>query len=56
MDADAAYAFNIVNNEKANSQFNFGMQPVVYSVRVLGVRRSMFHAPQWFVENKVPAF
>ncbi|KAJ1525658.1 hypothetical protein ONE63_008876 [Megalurothrips usitatus] len=33
MDADAAYVFNIVNNEKANSQFNFGMQPVLYSVR-----------------------
>lgn len=33
MDADAPYIFNIVNNEKANSQFNFGMQPVVYSVR-----------------------
>ncbi|KAK3923203.1 Cytosolic carboxypeptidase 1 [Frankliniella fusca] len=33
MDGEMPYVFNIVNNEKANSQFNFGMQPIVYSVR-----------------------
>ncbi|XP_026274191.1 cytosolic carboxypeptidase 1-like isoform X1 [Frankliniella occidentalis] len=33
MEGEAPYVFNIVNNEKANSQFNFGMQPIVYSVR-----------------------
>eukprot|EP00035_Acanthoeca_spectabilis_P015495 m.309963 g.309963 ORF g.309963 m.309963 type:complete len:1236 (+) comp16372_c1_seq2:240-3947(+) len=27
------YRFNIVNLEKANSQYNFGMQPVMYSER-----------------------
>ncbi|KAJ6662805.1 hypothetical protein lerEdw1_011009 [Lerista edwardsae] len=27
------YCFNIVNCEKPNSQFNFGMQPVMYSVK-----------------------
>lgn len=31
MDADIPYKFNIVNCEKINSQFNFGMQPVMYS-------------------------
>lgn len=25
------YRFNIINCEKSNSQFNYGMQPVVYS-------------------------
>ncbi|XP_078593876.1 cytosolic carboxypeptidase 1-like isoform X1 [Branchiostoma floridae x Branchiostoma japonicum] len=32
MREDVSYTFNIVNCEKANSQFNFGMQPVMYSV------------------------
>ena len=27
------YRFNIINCEKSNSQFNYGMQPVVYSER-----------------------
>lgn len=32
------YVFNIVNCEKSDSQFNFGMKPVMYSVKeaVLG--------------------
>lgn len=32
------YIFNIVNCEKSDSQFNFGMKPVMYSVKeaVLG--------------------
>ncbi|ESP05203.1 hypothetical protein LOTGIDRAFT_208161 [Lottia gigantea] len=32
MIADVPYRFNIVNCEKINSQFNFGMKPVIYSV------------------------
>ncbi|XP_042527014.1 cytosolic carboxypeptidase 1 isoform X2 [Dipodomys spectabilis] len=28
-----AYRFNIINCEKSNSQFNYGMQPLMYSVR-----------------------
>lgn len=32
MTADVDYRFNIVNCEKFNSQFNFGMQPVMFSV------------------------
>lgn len=31
MDAEIPYKFNIINCEKINSQFNFGMQPVMYS-------------------------
>ena len=27
------YRFNVINCEKLNSQFNFGMQPLFYSVR-----------------------
>ncbi|XP_047453319.1 cytosolic carboxypeptidase 4 [Mugil cephalus] len=30
---DVPYRFNIINCEKTNSQFNYGMQPVLYSVR-----------------------
>ncbi|XP_048887107.1 cytosolic carboxypeptidase 4-like isoform X2 [Brienomyrus brachyistius] len=33
MEADVPYRFNIINCEKANSQFNYGMQPVLFSVR-----------------------
>ncbi|KAM4619140.1 cytosolic carboxypeptidase 4 [Polymixia lowei] len=33
MVADVPYRFNIINCEKTNSQFNYGMQPVLYSVR-----------------------
>ncbi|XP_014480717.1 PREDICTED: cytosolic carboxypeptidase 1-like isoform X2 [Dinoponera quadriceps] len=32
MEANAPYTFNIVNCEKANSQFNFGMKPILFSV------------------------
>ncbi|XP_076751692.1 cytosolic carboxypeptidase 1 isoform X2 [Xylocopa sonorina] len=32
MEASLAYTFNIVNCEKANSQFNFGMKPILFSV------------------------
>lgn len=31
MRAGVTYRFNVVNLEKSNSQFNFGMQPVVFS-------------------------
>ncbi|XP_058502222.1 cytosolic carboxypeptidase 4 isoform X1 [Solea solea] len=33
MVADVPYRFNVINCEKCNSQFNYGMQPVLYSVR-----------------------
>ncbi|XP_028286731.1 cytosolic carboxypeptidase 4 [Parambassis ranga] len=33
MVADIPYRFNIINCEKGNSQFNYGMQPVLYSVK-----------------------
>ncbi|XP_068169276.1 cytosolic carboxypeptidase 4 [Antennarius striatus] len=33
MMAEVPYRFNIINCEKSNSQFNYGMQPVLYSVR-----------------------
>ncbi|EDO32134.1 predicted protein [Nematostella vectensis] len=33
MEADVPYRFNIINCEKINSQFNFGMQPVLYSMQ-----------------------
>uniref|UniRef100_A0A1B6E479 Peptidase M14 domain-containing protein n=4 Tax=Clastoptera arizonana TaxID=38151 RepID=A0A1B6E479_9HEMI len=38
MDANLPYVFNIINCEKSNSQFNFGMKPLLYSVKeaVLG--------------------
>ncbi|KAM8972307.1 cytosolic carboxypeptidase 4 [Pelodytes ibericus] len=32
MRANVPYRFNIINCEKVNSQFNYGMQPVIYSV------------------------
>ncbi|KAK2583820.1 hypothetical protein KPH14_009718 [Odynerus spinipes] len=32
MEANVPYTFNIVNCEKANSQFNFGMKPILFSV------------------------
>ncbi|KAM6973388.1 cytosolic carboxypeptidase 4 [Aplochiton taeniatus] len=37
-----AYRFNVVNCEKGNSQFNYGMQPVLYSVR-----EALEGRPQW---------
>ncbi|KAJ8417434.1 hypothetical protein AAFF_G00286610 [Aldrovandia affinis] len=33
MESDVPYRFNIINCEKVNSQFNYGMQPVLYSMR-----------------------
>lgn len=33
MSAKTTYTFNLVNCEKLNSQFNFGMQPVMFSVK-----------------------
>ncbi|XP_078024416.1 cytosolic carboxypeptidase 4 [Epinephelus lanceolatus] len=30
---DFPYRFNVINCEKSNSQFNYGMQPVLYSVK-----------------------
>ncbi|XP_056138172.1 cytosolic carboxypeptidase 4 [Lampris incognitus] len=33
MMANIPYRFNVINCEKTNSQFNYGMQPVLYSVR-----------------------
>jgi len=38
-----SYQFNIINCEKLNSQFNFGMRPVMYSVR-----EAMYGRPYWF--------
>lgn len=29
----APYTFNLINCEKTNSQFNYGMKPILYSVR-----------------------
>lgn len=39
---DITYRFNIVNFEKINSQFNAGMQPVMFSVR-----EAMNGKPYW---------
>ncbi|XP_061138903.1 cytosolic carboxypeptidase 4 isoform X4 [Syngnathus typhle] len=39
---DVPYRFNIINCEKSNSQFNYGMQPVLYSVR-----DALNGKPQW---------
>ncbi|XP_051739978.1 cytosolic carboxypeptidase 4 isoform X2 [Ctenopharyngodon idella] len=33
MVAGVPYRFNVINCEKGNSQYNYGMQPVLYSVR-----------------------
>nr|XP_045581248.1 cytosolic carboxypeptidase 1-like [Procambarus clarkii]XP_045581249.1 cytosolic carboxypeptidase 1-like [Procambarus clarkii]XP_045581250.1 cytosolic carboxypeptidase 1-like [Procambarus clarkii] len=33
MEQNIPYIFNIVNNEKPNSEFNFGMKPVMFSVQ-----------------------
>ena len=38
----APYIFNIINYEKTNSQFNFGMQPVMFSVK-----EAMAGRPYW---------
>ncbi|RXG59360.1 Cytosolic carboxypeptidase 1 [Armadillidium vulgare] len=33
MEAGVPYIFNIINNEKPNSEFNFGMKPVIFSAK-----------------------
>ncbi|KAG0714549.1 Cytosolic carboxypeptidase 1 [Chionoecetes opilio] len=33
MEASTPYVFNIINNEKPNSEFNYGMKPVMFSVQ-----------------------
>ncbi|XP_042212459.1 cytosolic carboxypeptidase 1-like [Homarus americanus] len=33
MEPNKPYIFNIINNEKPNSEFNFGMKPVMFSVQ-----------------------
>ncbi|XKL64809.1 hypothetical protein PGB90_004895 [Kerria lacca] len=43
MDNIAPYTFNIINCEKTNSQFNYGMKPILYSVREATLGR-----PGWF--------
>eukprot|EP00057_Strongylocentrotus_purpuratus_P005530 XP_003731176.1 PREDICTED: cytosolic carboxypeptidase 1 [Strongylocentrotus purpuratus] len=42
MQAGVRHRFNIINCEKANSQFNYGMQPVMYSVH-----EAMEGSPHW---------
>ncbi|XP_044534030.1 cytosolic carboxypeptidase 1 [Gracilinanus agilis] len=37
------YRFNIINCEKSNSQFNYGMQPLMYSVQ------EALHARPWWI-------
>lgn len=43
MSANIPYRFNIINCEKPNSQFNFGMQPVFYSVSAAKSGQSKWH-------------
>lgn len=53
MVAKISYTFNIVNFDKINSQFNYGMQPVMFStksyllngsgMRLQLVDRKLFH-------------
>lgn len=40
METDVVYTFNIVNCEKQNSQFNYGMKPIMYSVQEAVAGRS----------------
>ncbi|XP_006745949.2 cytosolic carboxypeptidase 4 [Leptonychotes weddellii] len=42
MRAAVPYRFNIINCEKPNSQFNYGMQPTVYSVK-----EALLGRPTW---------
>ncbi|XP_053558410.1 cytosolic carboxypeptidase 1 isoform X2 [Bombina bombina] len=42
MRTGVAYRFNIINCEKSNSQFNYGMQPLMYSVQEARASR-----PRW---------
>ncbi|XP_047117831.1 cytosolic carboxypeptidase 1-like isoform X1 [Schistocerca piceifrons] len=40
METDVVYTFNIINCEKQNSQFNYGMKPIMYSVQEAVAGRS----------------
>ncbi|XP_051545633.1 cytosolic carboxypeptidase 4-like [Myxocyprinus asiaticus] len=42
MVAGVPYRFNVINCEKGNSQYNYGMQPVLYSVK-----EALEGRPQW---------
>lgn len=42
MEKNIPYTFNIINCEKANSQFNFGMKPILFSVK-----ESQLGRPGW---------
>ncbi|XP_041464945.1 cytosolic carboxypeptidase 1-like [Lytechinus variegatus] len=42
MQTGVRYRFNVINCEKVNSQFNYGMQPVMYSVH-----EAMEGSPHW---------
>ncbi|XP_027777803.2 cytosolic carboxypeptidase 4 isoform X1 [Marmota flaviventris] len=42
MRANIPYRFNIINCEKPNSQFNYGMQPTLYSVK-----EALLGRPSW---------
>ncbi|KAM9330716.1 cytosolic carboxypeptidase 1 [Gastrophryne carolinensis] len=42
MKTGTAYRFNIINCEKSNSQFNYGMQPLMYSVQ-----EALISRPWW---------
>ncbi|XP_046661460.1 uncharacterized protein LOC124354792 isoform X1 [Homalodisca vitripennis] len=42
MEAGVPYVFNLINCEKANSQFNYGMKPLLYSVQ-----EAMAGRPGW---------
>ncbi|NXT85541.1 CBPC4 carboxypeptidase, partial [Zapornia atra] len=42
MKSEVPYRFNIINCEKLNSQFNYGMQPVMYSVK-----EALLGRPRW---------
>nr|XP_058146560.1 cytosolic carboxypeptidase 4 [Dasypus novemcinctus] len=42
MRAAVRYRFNIINCEKPNSQFNYGMQPIMYSVK-----EALLGRPTW---------
>ncbi|XP_050730928.1 cytosolic carboxypeptidase 1-like isoform X2 [Eriocheir sinensis] len=42
MEANTPYIFNIINNEKPNSEFNFGMKPVMFSVQEASEGRAMW--------------
>ncbi|KAE8633207.1 hypothetical protein XENTR_v10001814 [Xenopus tropicalis] len=43
MRTGVAYRFNIINCEKSNSQFNYGMQPLMYSVQ-----EALASRPWWY--------